>query len=198
MGDPGSIKTLKDYSKYIPGSDDLRGAFLKAGAVGVDDRAMAVVTSSLLEGTLSILIMSKFGFVDQTGKNELFENDGPLSTFSSKIIMGAALHLYGPETRSDLDTIREIRNGFAHSRLDLSFSSVQVVNVCKRLKFMQRWRATHKDDEKGLSSAAPFDPRIEYFLAAWFLGMAFDDLSNDIFLPREDKRKISLYALLDI
>jgi hypothetical protein len=52
--------------------------------------------------------------------------------------MAFVLGLIGPETRKDLDYVREIRNAFAHAKNIISFDTPEVVTVCARLKFPTR------------------------------------------------------------
>jgi hypothetical protein len=54
-------------------------------------------------------------------RRNLFEFEGAVGTFSSKIIVAYALRLIGPTTRGDLDLSRFLRNEFAHSRIRFGF-----------------------------------------------------------------------------
>jgi hypothetical protein len=55
--------------------------------------------------------------------------DAPLATFSAKIRLAYALSIFGSSTRDDLDTIREIRNAFAHSTRPLASDPAQTLRV---------------------------------------------------------------------
>lgn len=46
--------------------------------------------------------------------HELFRSSGPLGTFSVKINVTHLLGLFSPVASKELDTIRRIRNEFAH------------------------------------------------------------------------------------
>jgi hypothetical protein len=70
-------------------------------------------------------------------RKRLFEGDGAVSTFSSKIILAYALKLIGRITKSDLDLIRFLRNEFAHSRMPFDFKTPEVRAVCDRLKIIE-------------------------------------------------------------
>lgn len=102
------------------------------------DRAAALIVVSLLEDALKTAISTHFVPTDDNAINQLFGSgidDGPLATFSARIRLGYALGIYGPDMRADLDTIRLIRNVFAHSRHLLDFSSPEIQNVCKQFIF---------------------------------------------------------------
>jgi hypothetical protein len=69
-------------------------------------------------------------------RRQLFEFEGALGTFSSKIVVAYALRLIGPVTRADLDLIRFLRNEFAHSRIPFGFTTPEVRAVCDRFKIV--------------------------------------------------------------
>ena len=64
----------------------------------------------------------------------MFDSDDMLGTFGAKIKMGHALQLYGDITRADLNCIKDIRNVFAHAKMQLDFSSPEVIDACTQLK----------------------------------------------------------------
>jgi DNA-binding MltR family transcriptional regulator len=70
--------------------------------------------------------------VPLTDKEEsnLFENNGPLSTLSSRINMGYALDIYGAKAKRDLNLLREIRNAFVHSVRQIEFDTPEVAQLC--------------------------------------------------------------------
>jgi hypothetical protein len=63
----------------------------------------------------------------------LFESTGALATFSSKIRIGYALDIFGPETYQNLDYIRHVRNAFAHTKISVSFETAAIKNICELL-----------------------------------------------------------------
>ena len=64
----------------------------------------------------------------------VFDGTGPLSSFSAKILIGYSLRLYGEVFRHDMDIIRELRNGFAHTRMPLAFEQPEVAAMCAQLR----------------------------------------------------------------
>jgi hypothetical protein len=49
--------------------------------------------------------------------------------------MGYSMHLYGADTRRDLDIIRHLRNQFAHSRKPIEFETPAVKACCDQLSY---------------------------------------------------------------
>jgi hypothetical protein len=94
------------------------------------DRAAAVLGASLLDARLENLFKVKL--IGDT--DSLLGINRPLSTFSSRINLALALQWIDSETADDLNTIRDIRNDFAH-HLDheLSFETTSIANRCENL-----------------------------------------------------------------
>ena len=119
-----------------------------------NDRAAVLTVVSLLEGALQKSLATKF-IPDEKGKLEyMFGSGAPLRDFSAKIKMGFALGVYGPNTRADLDSIREVRNSFAHTMLPIYFNTPEVENVCKRILILDQ--SDPRDVMKDSSTRARF------------------------------------------
>jgi hypothetical protein len=131
--EPAYIRNFKVLSRANPTFGDLPK--LEAEVYGSNDRASAVMLSSVLETSLEIFLRNKTRpslNADDTGL--LFDWTGPLADFGSKILVGYAFNLFGPDTRHDLDLIRIMRNGFAHSRISFDFTTPAVAAVCHQLR----------------------------------------------------------------
>src|SRR5689334_4681663 len=84
---------------------------------GESDRAFVLILAANLDEMLRMLLRNYFldnekekGFLDK-----IFENEGPLSSFSSRIRLAFALGFINQELYHDLQIVRDIRNKFAHS-----------------------------------------------------------------------------------
>jgi DNA-binding MltR family transcriptional regulator len=99
------------------------------------DRAMVVIAGSLLEDTLREMIKTKFIKIEPQELKELriFNFDGPVGSFSTKITMAYALGIIEEQTVKELTDIREMRNACAHSFLPINFGTPELANICKRL-----------------------------------------------------------------
>ncbi|HEX3664784.1 MAG TPA: hypothetical protein VHU23_06105 [Rhizomicrobium sp.] len=96
------------------------------------ERATAVVGAQFLDVALQRAISTYF----KTGFNgkEIFDGPGsPLGSFSAKIALAAALGIIDPSEREDLDTIRIIRNAFAHSVTHVGWNDKEVSDLCETL-----------------------------------------------------------------
>ena len=100
--------------------------------MGKNDRLLAVVGGSLVEGALRGLLKSKMRNENDTDKR-LFGPNAPLSSFSVKIDLAYALKLVDNDTRRNAHYIREIRNVFAHRVAPTSFLTTEVAAVCRLL-----------------------------------------------------------------
>jgi len=93
------------------------------------DRTTVIVGAAWLDAWLELAISQRL----VRGSEELFIGNGPLRDMSSRIQM---LHPLGACTdfiRDELNTIREIRNAFAHTVSFITFETPEVATVCERL-----------------------------------------------------------------
>ncbi|MFD2871689.1 MltR family transcriptional regulator [Mucilaginibacter ximonensis] len=97
------------------------------------DRGCALMAGSFLEFELQKLIASKLVGTSKV-INELFDFNGPLGTFSSRIKMSYSLGLISKETKMDLDIIRKIRNEFGHKYESITFESPSIKSLINNLK----------------------------------------------------------------
>jgi hypothetical protein len=94
---------------------------------GVSDRSAAIVLASMVERDLEQLIVQVLPKKeDEKAIAKLQERDGALNSFFGKIHLGYALGLYDEKTRDNLDTIRQIRNAFAHTAQGISFETQEI------------------------------------------------------------------------
>jgi DNA-binding MltR family transcriptional regulator len=104
------------------------------------DRVTAITCTALLDDMLGATLLTRFVLIGDSKetrkwKDRIFASaNGPLSTFSSKIVIGYALGLYGSPTYADLDGIREIRNKFAHTPKPIHFTDEAIAKLCGKLK----------------------------------------------------------------
>jgi hypothetical protein len=101
------------------------------------DRGSAILGATIVENQLTIRLTLGMITLTKTEREALFDGMAPLSAFSSKIKVAYALGHFGPITRRDLDTMREIRNAFAHSKKVISFNTPQVVDTLRRFKCIE-------------------------------------------------------------
>ena len=101
-------------TKY--GEADIEIATIVAEIDKGSDRSAGIVAAAFVEDQLTHLLKSRLRFEDEddTIMREMFRSRGPLGSFSAKIDMGYLMRLYSKTARRELETIKDIRNSFAH------------------------------------------------------------------------------------
>jgi hypothetical protein len=105
----------------------------------------------MIERVLEQLIIVRLGLVNSDLAITLFERDGALSTFYGNISLARALGLIDDPVKDDLDTVRRLRNAFAHSAVPITFSSEEVIREMDKLKFETYSDPQYAGDFQGLS-----------------------------------------------
>jgi hypothetical protein len=127
---------MTDFVKGLVGevtTDMGTDFFLRAAQM--DDRSLAIVTTSLLEHYLGFAVMTRFGkLIQKEDYLRVFGPNAPLSALSAKINLCHSLGILVGDMRHDLTIMRKIRNDFAHGIKTLSFSDRQISDRCKSLK----------------------------------------------------------------
>ena len=101
------------------------------------DRGAVLLSVAYLENYLENALKSKL-IGSQKHLKKLFEFNGALGTFSSKIDMSLSIGIINDKVYSDLNTLRKIRNKFAHhfELIDLASSNVEAsilnLKLCPR------------------------------------------------------------------
>jgi hypothetical protein len=86
------------------------------------DRAAVVLGAAKLDYLL-YQILGKYLLPNPSTRDDLFEGDGPLSSFSAKIQMAYRLALIDAAFARALNLVRKIRNAFAHELSGCSLDS---------------------------------------------------------------------------
>lgn len=131
--------------------DDKLSAFLALDEA--HDYTVALVGASLLDQGLEDALTSWLDPLSKQDSEGLFSEtvSGPLATFSAKIRLASALKIFGPETRDDLNTIRGIRNVFAHAKGPISFEAEPIKEAVESLRYA---RNADTDDLPSLAKIA--------------------------------------------
>jgi DNA-binding MltR family transcriptional regulator len=94
-----------------------------------NDRTTAIVAAATLEYALQLAIEARC----PTIRKELFDDRGLLSTFYAKIEFATAVGVIDQKESNYLNIIRKIRIEFAHDMNPLSFTSEEILRLCKAL-----------------------------------------------------------------
>jgi DNA-binding MltR family transcriptional regulator len=114
------------------------------------DRAVILICVSLLDNAMKTLLESLFHQTVRKVKikeNEIYQNNAPLSTFSSKIKMLYLLGLITPSVYQDLEKIRKLRNLAAHDPDHISFSQKKVKLLIESLNCTENFQSGSKTAE---------------------------------------------------
>jgi hypothetical protein len=124
---------LRALSQKSP-SKDIAQTILNTMRSEADDRTTAIVAAAFVEVSLVGPIAQITGISGQKAITELFwDRESLFATFSRKIEGATLLRVIGAETASNLEVIRHVRNAFAHSLSDVSFTTPEVERACARL-----------------------------------------------------------------
>jgi len=99
------------------------------------DRGAAILAGSFVEHTLGQYV--KFRIRDKKLADTLFGAMGPLSSFDQRIAIAYAFDLISQVQYKDFETIRKIRNHFAHHPLDTTFNTNDIKQLCAALSMFK-------------------------------------------------------------
>lgn len=103
----------------------------------------------------------------------LFDFNGPLGTFSSRILISFSIGLISKSYVNDLQIIRKIRNEFGHSPSIIDFENDKIASLCNNLKLTIDSRKDNKS--KFITSVA--------FITGSLIGSAY---INEKFEEKKD------------
>ena len=107
---------------------------IKKEFAGSSDRGITIIAASMLDDLLQQLLLAFFIEINKKEtKNLVFSNNGPLSSFSNKILMSHSLGLISDFDRDLLNNIRAVRNKFAHEITGTTFNHDSIKGKCKNL-----------------------------------------------------------------
>jgi DNA-binding MltR family transcriptional regulator len=130
---PAYLKTFKAYLRKPPENEDTEA--IEKEFYGESDRSVVVLQGAAAENSLEWALRNRMRpDLARDVADDLFAFNGPLGTFSSKIVMSYALSIFGKITYHDLEIIRELRNAFAHNRKPLRFETPVVKDMCMHLQ----------------------------------------------------------------
>ncbi len=136
-----------------------------------EDRGVVLMATAHIEQLLEDTIICRMTdeFVDGEWRERLFggEQRGAIDGFSGKIIIAFALGLITERVREDLQTLRRLRNVFAHSSRPIDFSRPEVAAVCQ-------FYCVDYVGEKPAENHSEWSPRLKF---SWLLFCLFAHLS---------------------
>jgi hypothetical protein len=177
---------LRDLS-VSPLTQEEQDALLDAVAAATSPVATAVLGAVLVEHELEAILRKKFRISDDKDWEEFVEESGFLSNFSRKIMVGHALRLYDGAIRDNLDIVRVIRNGFAHSKRLIDFDHPLVSRELKKIKIP-------KKQSKSFRAIAALAPNKDAYICLCYRLVSVMIHSRAVALRRSAKRRERKYA----
>jgi hypothetical protein len=148
------------------------------------DRSAALIAGVILDQALQEAISTHFVTLTATERTKLFEGDHEreaiLGSYYARIYLAYALRIVGPDTLEDMNTIRSIRNAFAHFHGELSFETLEIATLCEFAVFEQ----FGNENWMTLENRVPTTPR-EKFLATVYLLVLYLQTA-----PRDKRPKV--------
>lgn len=132
VSQPAYLRNLKAFTKRR--WDDPEASRAAANSLRSEsDRGAIILSATTLEDMLEHKIIHFMPNLaeDETARKDVFERDGPISSFSRKLLIAYALGIVDKPYRNKIDLIREIRNACAHSRNPVSFDTPELREACK-------------------------------------------------------------------
>jgi DNA-binding MltR family transcriptional regulator len=110
------------------------------------DRAVIIIGASRLDSILENMIKQRL-VSNSSGNDELFNQEGPISTFSAKINMAYRLGLIDNDFANLLHIIRKLRNDCAHCSVSIDLNKGNVADRVREIiqilkitsMFSQNW-----------------------------------------------------------
>lgn len=103
--------------------------FLESEIKNTTDRACVIVAAAYIDDLLRMLLESFLTQGSKADNTDLFDSNGPLSTFSSKIKLSYRLGLISQYEFQRIEWVRKIRNKFAHQVLVNSLDDDQIKGI---------------------------------------------------------------------
>lgn len=123
-------KVMKELRKKFPTPLEVRSALHEAR--DQPDRVVAIVLPAIIEGMLQRVIEKNLVDTDPSLMNRLFQRRGPLSDFEGKADMALAMGWIDGGQAKEIDYIRNVRNYFAHTSIDLTFETPQIDSLIQK------------------------------------------------------------------
>jgi len=134
VSQPAYLANLKAYAKFRYVTDD-HGRNAAEDMVGESDRGAIILAATNVEDMLEWRILQLMPTLrqDEATRKQIFDQDGPIASFSRKTTMAYAMGIIDKPYRKTIDLIREIRNACAHSRHPISLRVPELRAACEVL-----------------------------------------------------------------
>jgi hypothetical protein len=122
---------LRELSRRFPPPTEFKEILSSLG--DQPDMAVAILGLSIIEGGLEKLIIGKLSNITPELEGRLFKNRGPISDLDSKILIAEALGIVTIGQARLLNSLKAVRNVFAHSKASVSFETQEIGAEIRRV-----------------------------------------------------------------
>ena len=172
LASPGKPK-LRSLITQSPSNEEITA--VRAAFDNGTPLEMAILAQAIIEHELETLLRAKFKKKDDSTWTRLTNHGAPLGTFSNKLIAGFAFGLYDEITLRNMNTVREIRNVFAHSKRLITFSEPAIVRALKEVSLPEKAATSKYKRLSWLAKDAQVDPKWAFQILCYII---FLDLSR--------------------
>jgi hypothetical protein len=133
MSDSPKVNPYRGPRDANPLDEKLTKDEIEAFYDALRDRDRAIVLSAIAENHLTSLLQLLMRRGEKEISQQLFNPNGPLGPFGTKIRIAYMLRILPPELHKDLMTVSKIRNKFAHDLSIKSFDNQQITDWIKSM-----------------------------------------------------------------
>jgi DNA-binding MltR family transcriptional regulator len=126
---------------------------------------LAIAVAAILDTQLEQCLKHAMRPLPKKVYEDLFDPMRALGSFASKITMAYALRIISREIYLELEKVRRIRNGFAHSSNLLHFDSESIAPLFAQLKASTQSKST-SPSQQFLECIKPIDKALAAYLNA--------------------------------
>ena len=160
--------SLSELSRTKPSHEELLQIF--ALMETESDRGCALIAGCFLENTLGMAIDCHLVDAGDELRRQLHDGSAaPLGTFAAKIKMGRALGIYDQRVQTAFETIKDVRNAFAHALRPIDFKHPAIEAAVRGL-LSGRW----PKEENGMAPA-----RIRYIAFCTSMGRKLFEVAEN-------------------
>lgn len=163
-----SLERIKEYTDF------------RNSLISESDRGSVLMAAAYIEDKITQLLET-YMVQNKKIQEKIFDGNGALATFSSKIDISFLLGLIPKKIYNDLSILRKLRNDFAHNAKPITFQTDYIRNRCKALKVVSK--IALRDDIKA------------YFLRSMTMILTCINMKMDSFeqCKEEDEFNLSIF-----
>ncbi len=174
----GARKQLSARSRTDIKSLDDSEAFTQE-LQGGSDRAAALIAASFLDTYLLSIFEALFYFRNEQDRKKLLSDaNAPVSSMSARARLAFAMEIIDEQTFELIETIRYVRNAFAHSVTHMNFQTAEVHKICMALP--------RTPDLTWPDQPLPVEARMRYIGSCLVLSKALSKARADIIAQQSE------------